>query len=1158
MIFILIFSLFNEKDMIIRVYARTIGELSRIQEKPLLDIASAKKGEYFDIVADEEIFRKIRSSGLKYEIIVESLSEQKRLVKGSYHSYDEVNNILRNYAQNYPSICVLESLPIPTYQGNWIYGVKISDEPYFEDPDEPGILIDALHHSREWATIELVLFAIDSILKSYGNVPEITNIVNTREIYLFPIINADGYLYDYPSQYSWRKNREPFGGAIGTDPNRNYPGCSGDIEGDWGAVDEGQATHYPSDDAFCGPYANSGDETRALTLFVKSHEINANMSYHSYQEELYWPWGWTGSPTPDSILYSRFGNRMADLIQKLSGGSYGRGQIYSAIYPVSGSSLEWVYSYNKWVKGIPNLSFVTEVGTAFYQPASDLDNISRQNFKAIKYLCQFADSIIILSKPAVPQPEIIIEDTVPQTFTINWIPKYPEYNTPSKWELVELSNMNITTDDAESGSSRWVLDGFSLSTSQAHSGTHSYFSGNTNDMNSALLSKYPYIVKENDSLIFWCYYNLETNYDVAVVEVSENRLEWFNLDTTRFTGSSGWVRKKYSLNQWAGKSVYFRFRSMTDGSTLNGGFYVDDIYPSCIFGNVDTISSTITDTFFTFEGHSMGEAYFYVRGYNSEMGWGEYSNLKKVYVKDAGIASNPEIIKPFNFARLPDNSPQFGLFSIDPQNDNIQYGILIDDNKSFSSPETIFTGLYSSGDTAFYTIQSSLDFKTYWFRARAKDNGSNLWTGWSDIFTFTISSDIPLNTCSWIQCKGEHFEEDTLSGIFVSGDSLLLYPSGGTITDTILFEDFEDGIPSNWNIVNSNGDGYYWVSGTTSDLGSYTPPNYGTKYAFYSDDDAGNLAPQSVEEGLITPPIYVGMANNLTLKYGYGYRDYSSYDYFRVRLRRFISGSWGSWIQLREYNSSVSGTENIVLSSYLPCDSIQIEWYYTETSPTWGWACAVDNITLTYEYILQNDSGYVIGKSVSFDEISNTYPRNNWGDVVISKSHPDDSILISVEYKNNGNWELIPDLYIPQNSTGIYHNSIYDTISLSNVNPETYRELRLKGRFYRNAKKSEPSLLSWEIGNLSRYVGIVDKELEIKVYPNVFVDFLNIEGKGIKSVKIYDIIGRKVKEIKFSKDLRKMRWSGEDNNNKILPKGIYFIRIETEKNLYNKKVIFIR
>lgn len=633
----IIMCIVNAQTMVIRVYGK-MEDLARISPKYSLDIAAARANEWYDIVADRETMDRIIASGLPYEVQVYSLELGKEKVRGQYYSYDQYTTMMRQMAQNYPSICKFDSLPIRTYQNRWIYGVKISDNPAYEDPTEPGFLIDGCHHAREWATPFVVYKFCDSITKVYNSNNEIRQIVDNVELYCFPVINVDGYVYDYPSQYSWRKNREPFGGAVGTDCNRNYPGCCDSIAGDWGAVDEGQATHYPSQETFCGAYANSGDETRALTMYVRSRIINANMSYHSYGEVLIWGWGWTTSSIPDGVVCARFGNRMAAMINRLGGGTYQPGQMSGT----SGTSIDWFYSWCHWVGGIANLSYLTEIGTAFYQNASQLDTIFSENFKALKYLAQLCrDSIGPLVEPRVAPSQIYPIGNVAQNFTIYWHPVNPTENHPTQWELVELSNPSIKEDSLESGSGRWVLQGFSLSTTQHHSGSYSLFSGNTNNMNSAARTLHPYLVESGDSLTFWCYYNLENNYDVAVVEISENTKEWFNLDTARFTGTqTTWTRKAYSLANWVGKSVYFRFRSMTDGNTLNGGFYVDDIRPVCLFNNVDTISSSITDTLYAFTNHPTGEYYYYVCGYNTR-GWGEYSCLQKANV---GVGISEDIM----------------------------------------------------------------------------------------------------------------------------------------------------------------------------------------------------------------------------------------------------------------------------------------------------------------------------------------------------------------------------------------------------------------------------------------------------------------------------------------------------------------------------------
>jgi hypothetical protein len=391
---------------------------------------------------------------------------------------------------------------------------------------------------------------------------------------------------------------------------------------------------------FSGAYANSGDETRALTMYAKEHTINAYMSYHSSGEVIMWPWGWTGDGVPDSWLHEQVGTYMASHVQRLNGGTYGSGPIYSAIYPVSGSSVDWFYSWNHWVGGVSCLSFTTELGTLQYQPVVNLDHMVHQNFKALKYLAGFCDSIVLLLEGVVPPPEIYELGSVGSNFTVAWHARKTEDNHPTHWELLELADASIIEDDLESDEGRWLLQGFNLSSARSHSGSHSFFSGNINEMNHAVRTVHPYPVEAGDSVTFWCWYNLETNYDVAVVEVSENTKEWFNLDTTRFNGNSGgWSRKAYSLEEWAGRSVYIRFRAMTDGSILNEGFYVDDVYPVCLFAIVDTVASDITDTLYNFSAHPGGEYFFMVRGHNSTWGWGDHSCLAPAQV-GLGVVDN--------------------------------------------------------------------------------------------------------------------------------------------------------------------------------------------------------------------------------------------------------------------------------------------------------------------------------------------------------------------------------------------------------------------------------------------------------------------------------------------------------------------------------------
>ena len=77
-----------------------------------------------------------------------------------YHEYYEVVSELQRFANDFPDIVEFYTLTdlIPagqTWQGNEIYGIKISDnvanEPaFYDDPDEETLFIVGNHHAREW------------------------------------------------------------------------------------------------------------------------------------------------------------------------------------------------------------------------------------------------------------------------------------------------------------------------------------------------------------------------------------------------------------------------------------------------------------------------------------------------------------------------------------------------------------------------------------------------------------------------------------------------------------------------------------------------------------------------------------------------------------------------------------------------------------------------------------------------------------------------------------------------------------------------------------------------------------------------------------------------------------------------------------------------
>jgi len=171
---------------------------------------------------------------------------------------------------------------------------------------------------------------------------------------------------------------------------------------------------------------------------------------------------------------------------------------------------------------------------------------------------------------------------------------------------------------------------------------------------------------------------------------------------------------------------------------------------------------------------------------------------------------------------------------------------------------------------------------------------------------------------------------------------------GRFVSEILFSEDFESGtMPAGWTVVDSNNDGASWEVGTTSDLSSYTPPNYGTAYAYYSDDDAGSGAPPG-SEWLISPSIYVGGYTKVGLAYDMGFNIIDPVnERFEVYIRTFDGTSWSDWNEVAAYYGQDTALHEVLdISSLMPAESLQIAFVYKDLDGGWYWAVGVDNVTV--------------------------------------------------------------------------------------------------------------------------------------------------------------------------------------------------------------------
>ncbi len=324
-----------------------------------------------------------------------------------YHSIPEMETELFWIAETYPQITKLVSIG-KSWQGRDIWAMKISDNPQVEEEGEPEVYFNSNHHAREWLTIEIALYTMRYLTNFYGTNATITNIVNTRQIWIIPTANPDGRVYDSVGDnpathsvqpYGWRRNARDNDNsgtfnppADGVDLNRNYGFL-------WGAAGATSDTTY---DTYGGPSPFSEPESAAIRDFARQHEFVFAISFHTYSQLILYPWGWSYENAPDHYALKAVAEGMAGVITNKAGSAYPgyTPQKSSGLYPTAGSDDDWLYgelgTFAYCIEMYPNVNDADTAVTGTYDlfhPREDkVIPACQDNLPAIMLLCKLADN----------------------------------------------------------------------------------------------------------------------------------------------------------------------------------------------------------------------------------------------------------------------------------------------------------------------------------------------------------------------------------------------------------------------------------------------------------------------------------------------------------------------------------------------------------------------------------------------------------------------------------------------------------------------------------------------------------------------------------------------------------------------------------------------
>ncbi|GAB4286889.1 MAG: hypothetical protein Kow0098_02650 [Ignavibacteriaceae bacterium] len=386
----------------VKIYINDKDDIARLYEAGLqFDHYLFTKDNAIKVFISDEEFGLLKNTPFNYEILIDDwkkfYSELPKLTEsekrdfinrskdqfnvggfgfgsmGGFYTLDEVYAELDTMFMLYPDIITQRYQVGTSIEGRAIYAVKISDNPTISE-DEPQAHFNALIHAREPQGMMTVLYYMYYLLENYGTDPEVTYLVNNREIYFVPVINVDGYEYNRITDPNgggmWRKNRRNNGGSYGVDLNRNF-GYQ------WGYDNIGSSP-YPSDETYRGTAPFSEPETQAIRDLCESNNFKTTFNYHTYGNLLLYSWGYINQVTPDNDIFEDYCSDMS----QYNGYVYGNSP--SVLYEVNGSSDDWMYGEQTTKEKI--IAITPEVGDWFWPSQSEIFPLAQENLQPNLYL----------------------------------------------------------------------------------------------------------------------------------------------------------------------------------------------------------------------------------------------------------------------------------------------------------------------------------------------------------------------------------------------------------------------------------------------------------------------------------------------------------------------------------------------------------------------------------------------------------------------------------------------------------------------------------------------------------------------------------------------------------------------------------------------------
>ena len=380
----------------------------------------------------------LKKVGIPFRVMIPDLqnridAEQTRLAQpveglawfSDFKNLTAVNARLDEMVAAFPNLVSIVNAGT-SVQGRTIRGIRISRYP--AGTALPAFIFTGTMHAREWASTMTTMWIADQFVENNTIDPRIAAVLDSAEVFVFPVQNPDGYEYTWATGGNrlWRKNRRLISGTTyGVDLNRNW-GVG------WGGSGSSGTT---SSDTYRGTAAFSEPESVGMRDFVIAHpNLVGHIDFHSYGQLWLWPWSYTTTASPDQTALAAVGNPMKNAIAAVNGKNYTAGPSGSTYGLTAGCIDDWTYGNQGLMAGTIE---VRDTGTyGFVMPTSEIIPNAKENFAAAMTMMEklLASSPITITLA----PGSVVADNTASTVEVQTVPVISTLITNGvrlKWSL---------------------------------------------------------------------------------------------------------------------------------------------------------------------------------------------------------------------------------------------------------------------------------------------------------------------------------------------------------------------------------------------------------------------------------------------------------------------------------------------------------------------------------------------------------------------------------------------------------------------------------------------------------------------------------------------------------------------------------------------------